>query len=248
MTMMAVRSPPHDRTSPYGFGKIAEIFSQGLHNNMANKIPAGIIAFVISLLTLGMTFPLFKVLDSANLLGISFWIFTILGLALIFLSHGRKPALDAWLGGIAGILIWSGIGEIGDLDELYTHHGVLGLMVILTLYFILRPGTRCDFHLAIQKFLKIDHPNLDDHHWYAPHVALAVVWMIWLGHTIEKIALYGLGTRSWLVWVLLIGSLVSAPFLLYKMWKTKDWGTAWAGSLPAVVIIWVAVDILRRWI
>jgi len=37
---------------------------------MANKIPAGIIAFVISLLTLGMTFPLFKVLDNANLLEI----------------------------------------------------------------------------------------------------------------------------------------------------------------------------------
>jgi hypothetical protein len=219
-----------------------------MQNNMANKIPAGIIAFFVSLLTLGMTFPLFKVLDSANLLNIFFWIFIILGLALIVLSRGRKPALDAWLGGVAGILIWSSIGEIGDLDELYTHQGILGLMLILTLYFILRPGTRCDFHISIQKFLRMENPNMDEHHWYAPHVALAVVWMIWLGHTIEKIALFELGTHSWLVWVLLIGSLVSAPFLLRKMWKTRDWATAWARSLPAVVIIWVAVDILRRWI
>ena len=63
--------------NPYRFGKIVEIFSQGLHNNMANKIPAGIIAFVISLLTLGMTFPLFKMLDSANLLDVTFWIFIV---------------------------------------------------------------------------------------------------------------------------------------------------------------------------
>ena len=214
---------------------------------MANKIPAGIIAFVISLLTLGMTFPLFKVLDRANLLEISFWIFTILGLLLIVISRGRKPALDAWLGGIAGILIWSGVGEIGDLDQLYTHTGVLGLIVILTLYFIFRPGTRCDFHLAVQKLLKTDSPAMDKPHWYAPHVALGVFWTVWLGHTIEEIAYYGLGTHSWLTWVLLIGSLVSAPFLLYKMWKTRDWATAWARSLPAVVIIWIAVDILRKW-
>ena len=215
---------------------------------MANKIPAGIIAFVISLLTLGMTFPLFKMLDSANLLDVTFWIFIVLGLVLIVLSHGRKPALDAWLGGVAGILIWSGIGEIGDLDELYTNRGALGLMILLSLYFILRPGTRCDFHLAIQKFLKMESPNMDEPHWYAPHVALAVVWLVWLGHSIEKIALFQLGTYSWLTWVLLIGSLVSAPFLLYKMWNTRDWATAWARSLPAVVIIWVAIDILRRWI
>jgi len=214
---------------------------------MAKKIPAGIVAFIVSLLTLGMTFPLFKVLDRANLLDVSFWIFNILGLVLIFLSRGRKPALDAWLGGIAGILIWSGIGEIGDLDELYTYQGALGLMVLLSLYFILRPGTRCDFHLAVQKSLKMKSPNTDEPHWHAPHVALAVVWLVWLGHSIEKIALFELGT-PWLVWVLLIGSLVSTPFLLLKMWKTRDWGTAWARSLPAVVIIWIAVDILRRWI
>ena len=215
---------------------------------MAKKIPAGIIAFIISLLTLGMTFPLFKVLDRANLLDIAFWIFIILGLALIILSHGRKPALDAWLGGVAGILIWSSIGEIGDLDELYSNQGALGLMIILTLYFILRSGTRCVFHLSIQKLLKMESPNLDEPHWYAPHVALAVVWLVWLGHSIEKIALYEIGMYSWLTWVLLIASLVSAPFLLLKMWKTRDWATAWARSLPAVVIIWIAVDILRRWI
>jgi hypothetical protein len=214
---------------------------------MANKIPAGIIAFVISLLTLGMTFPLFKVLDNANLLDVSFWVFIILGLILIVISYGRKPALDAWLGGVAGILLWSGIGEIGELDQLETHAGALGLMVVLTLYFILRPGTRCDFHLAIQKFLKIQSPDTDEPHWYAPHVALAVIWMVWLGHTIEKIALYELGTYSWLTWVLLIGSLVSAPFLFLKMWKTRNWADAWARSLPAVVIIWVAIDILRKW-
>jgi len=214
---------------------------------MLKRIPAGIIAFIVSLLTLGMTFPLFKVLDRANLLNTFFWIFTILGLILIALSHGRKPALDAWMGGVAGILIWSGIGEIGDLDQLYTHQGVLGLMVILTMYFIIRPGTRCDFHLAIQKMLKMESPTVDSYHWYAPHVALAVVWTVWLGHTIEEIAYYSLGTHSWLTWALLVGSLVSAPFLLYKMWKTRDWAIAWARALPVVVIIWIAVDILRKW-
>jgi len=214
---------------------------------MTKNIPAGIIAFVISLLTLGMTFPLFKVLENADLLNLFFWIFTILGLVLIVLSQGRQPALDAWMGGIAGILIWSGIGEVGNLDELYTHTGILGLMVILTLYFIVRPGTRCDFHLAIQKLLKMESSAVDEPHWHAPHVALAVVWMVWLGHAIEEIAYYGLGTHSWLVWVLLIGSLISAPFLLYKMWQTRDWATAWARALPAVVIIWIAVDILRKW-
>ena len=214
---------------------------------MTKKIPAGIIAFVVSLLTLGMTFPLFKVLDKANLLGTAFWIFIILGVILIILSRGRKPALDAWLGGVAGILIWSGLGEVGELDELQTHAGALGLMVLLSLYFILRPGTRCDFHLAVQKLLKMESPNMDEPHWYAPHVALGVVWLVWVGHTLEKIALYELGAYVWPTWILLIGSLISAPFLLIKMWKTRDWATAWARSLPAVVIIWIAVDILRRW-
>jgi len=175
-------------------------------------------------------------------------VFTILGLVLIVIAHGRKPALDAWLGGVAGILLWSGLGEIGELDQLETHTGALGLMVFLTLYFILRPGTRCDFHLAVQKFLKMQGPNMDEPHWHAPHVALAVVWLVWMGHTLERIAFYELGTYSWLTWVLLIGSLVSAPFLLLKMWKTRYWATAWARSLPAVVIIWIAIDILRKWI
>ena len=214
---------------------------------MTKIFPAGIIAFVISLLTLGMTFPLFKVLENANLLDVSFWVLIILGLVLIVISRGRKPALDAWLGGVAGILIWSGIGEIGNLDQLETHPGALGLIIVLTLYFILRPGTRCDFHLAIQKLLKMKSPNMDEPHWYAPNVALAVVWLVWIGHTIEKIAIYEFGIYSWLTWVLLIGSSVSAPFLLIKMWKTHDWATAWARSLPAVVIIWIAVDILRKW-
>jgi hypothetical protein len=214
---------------------------------MLKKIPAGIIAFVVSLLTLGMTFPLFKVLEGANLLGMFFWVFIILGLGLILLSRGCSPALDAWLGGLAGICIWSGIGEIGDLDQLYKNPGVLDLIVFLSLYFILRPGTRCDFHLAIQKALKFDSPVPSARHWHAPHVALGVFWTVWTGHLIEEIAYYGLGTHSWLVWVLLVGSLVSAPFLLYKMWQTRDWASAWARALPVVVIIWIAVDILRKW-
>ena len=214
---------------------------------MLKKIPAGIIAFIVSLLTLGSTFPLFRALESANLLEPAFWVFIFLGVILIVASRFASPAVDAWLGGLAGIAIWSGIGEIGDLDALYTHPGILGLMVFLTLYFILRPGTRCDFHLAIQKALKTDSPVSSGRHWHAPHVALGVFWTVWLGHTIEEIAYYSLGTHSWLVWVLLVGSLASAPFLLYKMWQTRNWATAWARALPVVVIIWIAVDILRKW-
>ena len=210
------------------------------------KIPVGIIAFVVSLLTLGMSFPMIKAVENANATGLFFWVFIIVGLALIAFSRGRSAALDAWLGGIAGILIWTAIGEIGGLDDFYENPGVLGLIVILTLYFIVRPGTRCDFHLAIQKPLKLEMPEAGQH-WYAPHVALGVFWTVWLGHTIEEIAYYTLGTHSWLVWVLLIGSLASAPFLLYKMWKTRDWATAWARALPVVVIIWIAIDILRKW-
>jgi hypothetical protein len=214
---------------------------------MLKKIPAGLIAFVVSLLTLGATFPLFQALEATHLLDTFFWLFIALGVILIVVSRFASPAVDAWLGGLAGIALWSGIGEIGDLDALYTHPGVLGLIVFLSLYFILRPGTRCDFHLGIQKVLKIEAPATYGRHWHAPHVALGIFWTVWLGHTIEEIAYYGLGTHSWLVWVLLIGSLISAPFLLYKMWQTRDWATAWARALPAVVILWIAVDILRKW-
>lgn len=214
---------------------------------MTQKIPAGIIAFVVSLVTLGATFPLFRALEAADLLEPAFWVFNALGVILLLVSRFTSPAVDAWLGGLAGIAIWSGIGEIGDLDHLYEHPGALGLMIFLSLYFILRPGTRCDFHLAIQKALKLETPLPAGRHWYAPHVALGVFWTVWLGHTIELVAYYGLGTHSWLVWVLLIGSLASAPFLLYMMWKTRDWATAWARALPVVVIIWIAVDILRKW-
>jgi len=210
------------------------------------KIPVGIIAFIISLLTLGMSFPLLKAVESANATGLFFWVFILIGLALVAISRGRGAALDAWLGGIAGILLWTSIGEIGQLDQLYTHAGALGMMLIFTLYFILRPGTRCDFHLAIQKALKFEAP-VKNGHWHAPNVALGVFWTVWLGHTIEEIGYYTLGTHSWLVWTLLIGSLASAPFLLYFMWKTKDWATAWARALPVVVVIWTAIDILRKW-
>ena len=210
------------------------------------KFPIGIIAFIISLLTLGMSFPILKAVDNANATGLFFWVFLLVGLGLIALSRGRAASLDAWLGGVAGILIWTAVGEIGDLDQLYMHTGILGTLVIMTLYFILRPGTRCDFHLAIQKALKFEHQSKENH-WHAPNVALGVFWTVWLGHTVEEIGYYTLGTHSWLVWVLLIGSLISAPFLLYKMWKTPDWATAWARALPSVVIIWIAVDILRKW-
>lgn len=210
------------------------------------KFPIGIIAFIISLLTLGMSFPLLKAVENANATELFFWVFTLVGLGLIAISRGRAASLDAWLGGVAGILIWTAIGEIGNLDTLYTHTGILGTMFIFTLYFILRPGTRCDFHLAIQKALKIKTPE-QSNHWHAPNVAMGVFWTVWLGHTIEEIGYYTLGTHSWLVWVLLIGSLVAAPFLLYIMWKTKDWATAWARALPSVVIIWTAIDIIRKW-
>lgn len=211
------------------------------------KIPAGIIAFIVSLLTLGMSFPMLSAVSNAQAENTFFWIFGLVGVALIAISWGRLAALDAWLGGIAGILLWTAFGEIGQLGELYAHSGVLGFMFLMTMYLIVRPGTCCDFHLAIQKAFKMTTLTPGDGHWHAPHVALGVFWMIWLGHTLEKIAYNTLGTHSWMVWMLLIGSIISTPFLLYKMWKTRDWATAWARSLPVVVIIWVAVDILRKW-
>jgi hypothetical protein len=214
---------------------------------LLKNFPIGIIAFFVSLLTLGMSFPMLKAVEDANATELFFWVFLLVGLGMIVISRGRAASLDAWLGGVAGILIWTAIGEIGELDKLYTHPGILATLVILTLYFILRPGTRCDFHLAIQKLLKIERPVVGSH-WHAPNIALGVFWTVWLGHTVEKIGYYTLGTHSWLVWVLLIGSLVATPFLLYKMWKTKDWATAWARALPSVVIIWVAIDIIRKWI
>jgi len=222
------------------FGKICPEFTM-------KKIPAGIIAFIISLLTLGMSFPMLGAVTNAQADDLFFWIFGILGVALIAAGRGCSAALDAWLGGIAGILLWMAFGGIGELDELFTHSGTLGFISFMTLYMIFRPGTRCDFHLAIQKAFKIESPLPEGGHWHAPHVALGVFWTVWIGHTLEKIAYNILGTHSWMVWMLLIGSLVSAPFLLYKMWKTRDWATAWARSLPVVVIIWVAVDILRKW-
>ena len=44
------------------------------------KFPIGIIAFIISLLTLGMSFPILKAVDNANATGLFFWVFLLVGL------------------------------------------------------------------------------------------------------------------------------------------------------------------------
>lgn len=212
------------------------------------KIPAGIWTYLIVLFNFGFSHMWMSAINRANLQAIFYWIFIVVGIGLVLFGRHRHPAQDAALGGLAGLFFWAAFGEAGAAGELYTQPAIWGVVLMLTIFLALRPGSRCDFHLAIHKLLGIYKKPSGDH-WYAPGAALAFFWTVWLGHMAELTAYYDprFGVHSWLTWVILIISLIATPGLLYFLWKTDKWAQAWGRAIPSVLISWMWVEIFMKW-
>jgi hypothetical protein len=212
------------------------------------RIPAGLWAYLIVLFNFGFSHMWMSAINTANLQNVFYWVFIVAGIILILVGRNRHPSQDAALGGLAGLFFWAAFGEAGQAGELYEQPAVLGVVIMLSIFLALRPGSRCDFHLFIHKMFGL-HKKTSGDHWYAPGTALAFFWTVWLGHMAELTAYYhpAFGVYSWLTWVILIASLVATPFLLYFLWKTNRWAVAWGRAIPSVLISWMWVEIFMKW-
>jgi hypothetical protein len=213
------------------------------------RIPAGILAYLVVLLNFGFAHAWMSAINRANLQDLFFWIFIFAAIGLILAARRLRPAVDAALGGLAGLLLWAAIGEAGQAGELFEQSAIWGVVLVLTIFLTLRPGSRCDFHIWVQKTIGIYTAPGEARHWYAPGAAMAFFWTVWLGHMAELTAYYNpaFGVHSWLTWVILIASLVSTPFIFIFLWKTSDWAKAWGRAIPSVLITWMAIEILMKW-
>jgi hypothetical protein len=213
------------------------------------RIPAGILAYFVILFNFGFAHAWMSAINRANLQDQFYWVAIIAAVGLILLARRFRPAVDAVLGALAGLLLWAAIGEAGEAGELFENPAIWGVVLVLTIFLTLRPGSRCDFHIWVQKALGIYKAPDESRHWYAPGAAMAFFWTVWLGHMAELTAYYNpnFGVYSWLTWVILIASLVSTPFIFIFLWKTTDWAKAWGRAIPSVLITWMAVEILMKW-
>ncbi len=212
------------------------------------RIPAGIWAYLIVLFNFGFSHAWMSAINRANLQAVFYWIFIVVAIGLILFARKRHPSQDAALGGLAGLFCWAAFGEAGQAGELYTQPAIWGVVLMLTIFLALRPGSRCDFHLLIHKALGLYKKPTGDH-WYAPGTALAFFWTVWLGHMAELTAYYDprFGVHSWLTTAILIASLFATPFLLIYLWKTEKWALAWGRAIPSVLISWMWVEIFMKW-
>ncbi|OFZ74672.1 MAG: hypothetical protein A2560_08345, partial [Bdellovibrionales bacterium RIFOXYD1_FULL_39_84] len=187
--------------------------------------------------------------NKANLQNIFYWIFITLGIILLIASRRRSSSWDAAFGGLAGLFFWAAFGECGKAGELYKTPAVWGSVIVLTIFLMLRQGSRCDFHIFIQKILRIYRVPEDEPHWYALGTALVFYWTVWLGHMTELTAYYDprFGVHSWLTWAIFIASAGATPGIFYRLWKTHNWAQAWGRAIPSVLISWMAIEILMKW-
>lgn len=179
---------------------------------MMKRIPAGLWAYLIVLFNFGFSHMWMSAINRANLQDVFYWIFIVAGIALILAGRGRPSAWDAAMGGLAGLFFWAAFGEAGEAGELFEYPAIWGVVLMVGIFLALRPGSRCDFHIWIQKALRI-YKEPTGAHWYAPGAAMAFFWTVWLGHMAELTAYYNpaFGVHSWLTWVILIASLVYLP-------------------------------------
>ena len=212
------------------------------------RIPAGILALLFWVLMFGVMHMLL-VMVSRNHLETGVFIGAALGgVILILLTRKMPPAWQAFLGGIAGLAFWAAFGEIGKAGELWETPAIWGVVAVVMIYFILQPTTRCDLFQWLRKPLGI-HDKPQEDHWHAPAVALSFFMVTWVGHMEELTAYYhpSFGVHSWLTNLTLAVTLAVTPVLLWLLWKSQDWATAWGRAIPSVVIIWMWVEILMKW-
>jgi hypothetical protein len=213
------------------------------------KIPAGLWAYLIVLFNFGFSHMWMSAINKAGLQSLFYWIFIVAAIILVLAGRRFRPAVDAALGGLAGLFFWAAFGEAGQAGELFESPAIWGVVLMLSIFLALRPGSRCDFHIVIQKVLRIYREPSPEKHWYAPGAAMAFFWTVWLGHMAELTAYYNpnFGVHSWLTWAILIASSIAIPVIFVLLWKTKDWAKAWGRAIPSVLISWMAIEILMKW-
>lgn len=216
---------------------------------MTRYLSAGILAFFIILLGFGAAHAGMVAIIEAGLEGIFYWIFIGVGLALIFVARGRRPGVDVALGGLSGLLFWAAFGEIGEAGELFEEPAIWGVVGVVSLFLAFRPGTRCDMFCALQRRLGMQEESAPETYWHAPIVAFEFFWLTWVAHMLLLTAYYGpaFGVHSWLTWTILIVTAIATPFIAYYVWKTRDWARGWERGIPAVLVVWSALEILMKW-
>lgn len=174
----------------------------------------------------------------------------LLGLALLFWSVRVGQSGQAILGGFAGLAFWSAFGEIGVAGDLFENTAIWGVVFMVTLLLVLRPGTRCDLFAKLQQLIRApgSADTAPSFAWRAPIIAFEFFFITWVTHMLLLTAYYvpGLGPQSWLTYLLFGASLVATPFLLYLMYRTKQLDLAIGRAIPAVIIAWMWIEILMN--
>ncbi len=221
----------------------------GWNRVLGRVFSPGILATLAVLLTVGLSHMALARIIRAGLADIAYWLFILFGVVLLFAGRRLSAGGDAALGTGAGVLFWSAFGEVGQGGELFEEPAIWSVVAAISIFLVLRPGTRCDLFVAIQRGLGIYRAPVEEARWRAPIVAFEFFWLTWLGHMLLLTAYYNpaFGVDSRFTWAIFVASLALTPYLLFLIWRTHDWAQAWGRGIAGVIIIWTWIEILTKW-
>ena len=214
-----------------------------------NKLSKGTWSFIGILLVFPLGHALVVFLDKLGLQSISYFVFLILGLILVVVSLRVSPAWEALLGGLAGLAFWAAVGEIGGGGELYEAKAIWGVVFLVTLFLVFRPGTRCDVFLFIQRVCGLSFKDRAAPSYRGLTIAFEFFYITWVGHMLMLTGYYDpeFGVYSWLTYGFFYATILATPFLVYWMQRTKTWELGVGRGIAAVILCWVWVEILIKW-
>ncbi len=212
-------------------------------------ISAGILTFFAWLGLFGVGHMAVAAIHKMGLDQPGYYIFLLLTAVLLGVSIRTRPAAQALWGGLAGLSLWSAVGEIGQAGELYEDPAIWGVVIVLLFFLIPRKETRCDFFRVLQRWLHLPYAPQPVEGWRAPAVAFEFFFIVWTGHMVMLVGYYspGFGVHSWLTNAVLIFSIVCTPPLLYLLYRTRNWATAWGRAIPTVLVFWMGLEVLMKW-
>ncbi len=214
-----------------------------------NKLSKGTWSFIGILLVFPLGHALVVLLDKLNLQSISFFVFLVLGLVLLVVSLRVSSAWEAVLGGLAGLAFWAAVGEIGSGGELYKTQAIWGVVFLVTLFLVFRPGTRCDIFIFIQRVCRLPFTGRAAPSYRGLAIAFEFFYITWVAHMLMLTGYYdpAYGVYSWLTYAVFYGTIIVTPFLLYWMQRTKTWELGIGRGVASVIICWMWVEVLMKW-
>lgn len=249
--------------------------AQGIVRTLGRKPFVGLLAFVIVLLMMPLGHAL--MILTQEILGERYQYvgaveIGLIGAAALFVSVLKtRETAQTFLGLFAGIFLWTGFvefsfvfyarhlgiapvmenGEVVTKPEYLIMPSSIGILVCLTLYFLLNPHTRCRFFAWFRRLLRIQIPPTPSGgaRNYAIITAMETIFVLWAFYILLLVAYDDaiFGDRHPFTYAVFGGSLLWSIYLITRLVKRARIAPAIRYAIPTVIIFWTAVEILGRW-